>query len=164
MRMHDSRDAPEQASGRREFLKTVTFGALAVPSLSAVIENGGPTAHAEDGRGVTARARFEHHLAEMKKAAEELDPCIGAWHVALADDGDAGCGLAISAYRVSGRYQGDGTYEASRERALGGRTQYEVRLLDEHSGGDRVFLVSNSMDRMKLPEPRFNTFIGRKIT
>lgn len=130
---------------------------------AAAFSIGVPVVAVADQPEMTAQERFDHHLAELKKVAKELDPRIGAWQVARAEDDDLGCVVCITAFRVTGRYEGDGTYERGRERVTGGRTKYEVRLLDHEKDGHRVFSVRTPMDRMELPEPSFNTFIGRKI-
>src|SRR5690606_30518931 len=53
----------------------------------------------------TAQERFDHHLAELKKAAEELDPMIGSWHVAPMERDGQRCAVIITAFRVTGRYE-----------------------------------------------------------
>jgi hypothetical protein len=113
---------------------------------------------------MTAQERFDYHLAELKKAAAEIDPMIGRWHVSeLAEGETAGCALIISAFRVTGRYQGDGLYERAKPNWNGAFTRYNVRLLDHRIDDERLFEVSCLGERMQLIEPNLNTFIGRKL-
>ena len=114
-------------------------------------------------RRLTAQARYDYHLAELKKAAEELDPQIGYWHANAAPAGDNTCSVIITAFRVTGRYEGDGIYEAGNEGWNGRRCKYHVRVRDEIIGGERSFDVWNSMDRLTLKESRLRTYIGRRL-
>jgi hypothetical protein len=113
---------------------------------------------------MSAAERFQFHLEGLKAAAVELDPRIGSWQVTRAEDADLHCPLAISAHRVTGRYEGDGIYEGASENFHGRRTKYHVRLLKTCIDGNRAFDVRTSMDRMVLAEPRLNTFIGRRVS
>ena len=142
---------------RRLFLRnTAAAGAVgAVVAVPAVAE-----AKAE----LSAKERFDHHLAEFKKAAEELDPRIGSWNVYHSQDEDLNCPIVVSAHRVTGRYEGDGKYEAGSLSALGRPVIYDVTLLDYRTDGQRMFSVRTEMDRMVLAEPRLNTFIGRRVS
>lgn len=141
---------------RRLFLrKTAAAGAAGATIAIPVVAK----AEAE----LNARERFKHHLAELKKAAEELDPRIGYWSEGLSPSDDMKCSIAISAYRVTGRYEGDGKYESSSLSGLGRPAIYDVVLLPERIDGQRMFSVRTSMDRMTLAEPRLNTFIGRRL-
>lgn len=114
-------------------------------------------------RPLTAQQRFDHHLAELKKAAEELDPQIGYWHSAASPDGDYTCSVIITAFRVTGRYEGDGIYETGKEEWNGKRSRYNVRLRDDLRSGERSFDVWNSMDRLTLTESRLRTYVGRRL-
>lgn len=58
-----------------------------------------------------ARQRRDYHLAQFKRAAEEVDPAIADWQVTLDESGRNDCPILISAYRFTGSYDGDGTYE-----------------------------------------------------
>lgn len=109
-----------------------------------------------------AQERFDYHVAELRKAAEDLDPRIGSWNVCKGEDDDR-CALVITAHRITGRYCGDGTYEGGDRPASGRTMKFQVRLLDYRDDGHRVFEVRTSMDRMVLAEPRLNTFIGKKL-
>ncbi|MCA0343865.1 MAG: hypothetical protein LCH99_29570 [Proteobacteria bacterium] len=114
-------------------------------------------------RRLSAQERFDYHLAELKKAAEELDPQIGYWS---ADRGTAeglSLSVVITAFRVTGRYDGDGVYEGGTEGWSGKRGTYQVRLRDSLLDGERTFNVSTPMDRMTLKESRLRTYIGRRI-
>lgn len=134
------------------------FHAVVYPSA----QSDSPVSFISNNR-LTAQTRFDHHLAQLKKAAEELDPGIGRWQTNTAWDGNFNCGVLITAFRVVGRYEGDGTYEAGSANRNGNRTKYQVRLLDEKMDGERAFDVRTAMDRMVLAESRFNTFIGRRL-
>jgi hypothetical protein len=113
---------------------------------------------------MTAQERYNHHLAEFQKAAEELDPMIDSWHVRQIVDGDEdGRPLVVQANRLTGRYEGDGQYEGGVPRWDGKRATYAVKLMDYRIDDHRVFHVSTPMERMFLTETRFNTFIGRKV-
>lgn len=113
----------------------------------------------------TAQERFNHHLAELKKAAEELDPMIGSWHVSPIEDDGQHCAVLITAFRISGRYEGDGVYEGGEEQWNGNRIKYRVTLLPSRLDGERVFEVKtlSGGDRLQLVESRLETYIGRKL-
>lgn len=141
---------------RRLFIGTAavagaTGAAIAIPAV------------AEAKAEMSAKERFDFHLAELKKAAVELDPRIGSWSALRAEDDELNCALVITAFRVTGRYEGDGAYEAGSANWNGSRTKYQVRLLDHRTDGHRMFEVKTSMSRMVLAEPRLNTFIGRRV-
>lgn len=114
-------------------------------------------------RRLSAQERFDHHLAELKKAAEELDPQIGYWHAKACPDGDFTCSVIITAFRVTGRYDGDGIYEAAKEGWDGKRIKYHVRLRGDLLDGERSFDVSTAMDRVHLTESRLRTCVARRI-
>lgn len=119
---------------------------------------------AEAKAELSAKERFDHHLAEFRKAAEELDPRIGSWNVYRSQNEDLNCPIVVSAHRVTGRYEGDGKYESGSLSALGRPILYDVALLDYRTDGQRMFSVRTPMDRMVLAEPRLNTFIGRRVS
>ncbi len=112
---------------------------------------------------MTAHERYDYHLAEMKKAAEEIDPMIGGWHDTGLEVDEQRCALVITAHRLTGRYEGDGRYEGGRPQWNGVRCKYNVKLMDYRINDERVFQVSTPMERMLLLESRFTTFIGRKV-
>ncbi len=142
---------------RRLFLRN----AAAVGAAGATIA---APSTVEAAAPLTAKERYAYHLAEFKKAAEEIDPAIGSWRVMDPNlDSEGGCSLIVTASRVTGRYQGDGLYEAGCEKPLGGYVRYQVRLLKTRIDGERSFEVRTSMDRMVLSEPRLNTFIRQKV-
>ena len=58
MQRHDSRDAPEQASGRRNFLKSVALGALAAPAITSSADN-------------RSRAVFDEAVLYLARTAED---------------------------------------------------------------------------------------------
>lgn len=113
----------------------------------------------------TAKERFEYHLEEMKKAAEEIDPLIGSWHISPIEDDGARCALLVSAFRVTGRYEGDGIYEGAEELWNGNRIKYRVALLPDRIDDERLFRVTtlDGSERLQLLESRLETFIGRRI-
>jgi len=145
---------------RRLFLRSVPPSlVLAGSSIAAPIA-------ADAAEPMTAEERYRYHLDEFKRAAEELDPRIGSWNAAKAADDDLNCAIAITAFRVTGRYAGDGLYEGGSQNWNGTRTKYSVRLLDYRTNGKRMFEVCtlSQSDRMVLAEPRLNTFIGKKMS
>lgn len=143
---------------RRAFLK-------ALPPTIAVAGSVAIPVAVEAAQPMTAQERFDLHLAELKKAAEELDPRIGYWNIRVADEDGLQCALIVTAFRATGFYEGDGIYECSTANFNGSRTKYTVRLLPEKFDGKRAFQVNtlSNSDRMTMIEPRLNTFIGRKI-
>lgn len=134
---------------RRSFFRGMPLAAMAA-SLP-MLANTGP---------VTAEDRRAFHLAEFKRACEDLDPKIGSW--AVWDDDDDGS-TRVAAYRVTGRYDGDGVYETGTPNALGNRGRLHVTLRAEAIDGHRAFLVTCPGDRRVLTEPTLNTTIGRKL-
>ena len=109
---------------------------------------------------MTAEQRRDFHLAEFKRACEEIDPMIGHWS-RVYDDQDAGR-MSLHAFRVTGRYEGDGSYE-SRPSALGRRGEWWVAIQSGTIDGHRCFTVSRPGERMTLTEPALQTFIGSKL-
>ena len=130
------------------------LAATAAASGSAVAASSAPASSQE---------RFDYHLAELKKAAEELDPAIGRWVSQSSPDGDLNCSVLITAFRVTGRYEGDGVYEAATAEWNGKRVEYHVRRRLDLMDGERSFDVWNSKDRMTMTESRFRTFIARRL-
>ena len=114
----------------------------------------------------SAKERFDFHLSELKRAAEELDPKIGHWTICdFNQDSAGGCSLIVSAFRVTGRYEGDGMYEAGKQTWNGDRVEWRVKLLSGRVDGERMFDVSCPGEkRMHLIESRLNTFIGRRLS
>ncbi|SDG19140.1 hypothetical protein [Pelagibacterium luteolum] len=137
---------------RRNLLKCFP-GAMAAPvALFSAPANGGEQ---------TAQERFDWHLAELKRAAEELDPMISHWH--LAHPKCAGDYLTLTARRVTGRYTGDGIYESGQETVTGGRVHYRVELTDAVIDGARTFKVSCSGEHRLLLEYVLETRIGKRV-
>ncbi|MFK4770139.1 hypothetical protein [Rhizobium sp. ZW T2_16] len=141
---------------RRGFLGGVAI--TAIPSAAIAIEVG-----ATHDQPMTAQERFDFHLSELKRAAEELDPRIGDWLVRDHTSAGEGCSILISAFRTTGWYEGDGLYEAGKKNWNGSKTEYKVRLLADQIDGERLFEVTCPGERMQLIETRLNTFIGRRI-
>ncbi len=109
---------------------------------------------------MSADQRRDHHLAEFKRACEELDPMIGSWSAWIDDDD---LSQRLVAHRVTGRYEGDGIYESGRVNARGNRGEWTVSLTPDQIDGYRTFLVACPGERMRLTEPCLETFIGRKL-
>jgi len=110
---------------------------------------------------IDAVERRAFHLAEYKRASEELDPMIRNWTDFNATDT---CGGGSVAFRITGQYIGDGIYEGGAESFSGKRIQYRVDLRPgELIDGERTFRVSCPGDRMILTEGRLETFIGCKL-
>lgn len=130
------------------------LAATAAASSSAIAASSAPA---------SAQERYDYHLAELKKAAEDLDPQIGYWHDNASPVGDYSCSVIITGFRVTGRYEGDGIYEAGKEEWNGKRCKYHVRLRNEMMGGERSFDVWTPMDRLTLKESRLRTYIGRRL-
>lgn len=141
---------------RRRFLRDTAAAGAVVTAIAASVV-------AVASIPKTARERFDAALDELKAAAQELDPLIERWDAGFATDAALTMRVVITAHRRTGKYEGDGTYEAGEERPLGGYTPYQVRLLKMRIDGHRVFDVRTSMDRMVLTEPRLNTFIGKRV-
>lgn len=141
---------------RRSFL-----GGLAAASLPA----GAIAASSAIPTAQSAQERFEYHLDAMKKAAEELDPLIGFWHVSPLEDDGARCALLVSAFRVTGRYEGDGIYDGAEELWNGNRIKYRITLLPDRIDDERLFRVTtlDGSERLQLLESRLETFIGRRL-
>jgi hypothetical protein len=110
--------------------------------------------------GMTAEERRDYHLAEFKKACEELDPMIGHWS-RFYDDQDDGR-MSLHAFRVTGRYEGDGIYESGKPNLFGKRGTWSVALRPDTIDGYRCFEVKCPGERVVLTEPALQTFIGRK--
>ena len=83
--------------------------------------------------------RFHAAVAELKAAAEVLDPNIYQWTVNT--NGDKQCGLLVAAFRTTTKYEGDGWYESRYER--GEVKQALVRRAPEHDKkGERWFRIT----------------------
>ncbi|NTG09234.1 hypothetical protein [Rhizobium rhizogenes] len=112
---------------------------------------------------VTAQERYDFHLAELQKAAAEINPMISYWYVDQPDEDSQNRAIVLIAYQDTGRYEGDGRYEAANPSWNGKHSIYNVKLMDYRIDGERVFHVSTPMERRWLTEPCFNTSVGRKI-
>ena len=145
---------------RRGFLGGVAI--TAIPSAAVAIEAAKP--HHEP---MTAQQRFDFHLAEFKRAAEELDPMIGDWLQKGQPGDEGGCVILLSAFRRTGQYDGDGLYERGNPCLP---SPYQVRLIDGRIDDERMFEVTRldemtrQTERMQLTESRLNTFIGRRLS
>lgn len=137
---------------RRELLKGLP-GAAFIPAAVAST----PVL----AREVSAQERYDYHLAEFKRAAEELDPMIGRWRL-MQPDGP-GEPIRLYAHRVTGRYEGDGIYESGKETALGDRVLYRVELTNDIIDGKRTFMVSCPGERCRLLEHVLETTIGKRL-
>lgn len=137
---------------RRDFFKSLPSAAFLPAALVAT-----PSV----ARDFSAKARYDYHLAEFKRAAEELDPMIGHWSLMPPDW--PGEPIRLYAHRVTGRYEGDGLYESGQENVWGRRGQREVRLTDVMIDGQRTFMVECPGERMRLLEHVLETRIGKRI-
>lgn len=127
-------------------------GATALPVALAAAET------------VTPHERFQAALAELKAAAEALDPRIYDWNVKA--DGKLCCSLAISAWSTTTEYEGDGWYDALYGGSDGDRVFVE-RAPEHDRNGERWFRIT-SYDRGRryrayTPEKSFNINYGRKL-
>ncbi len=138
---------------RRDLIKGLPAAALLPTALVAT-----PSAAHE----LSAKERYDYHLAEFQRAAEELDPMIGRWNL-MQPDGP-GEPIRLYAHRVTGRYEGDGIYESGQETALGGRIHYRVELTNDIIDGKRTFMVSCSGEHSRVLEHVLETRIGRRLS
>ncbi|MBN9345609.1 MAG: hypothetical protein J0I48_05300 [Devosia sp.] len=113
-----------------------------------------------DPETMTVEQRRDHHLAEFKRACEEIDPNIRDW--SFSRDEDRGT-LALIAFVRTGRYEGDGLYESGTENIWGKRGQWHVKLRPGKIDGHRSFTVQCPGEWQVLTEPRLDTFIGRRL-
>ena len=58
----------------------------------------------------TPQQRLDAAIAELKAAAEALDPNIYQWNINTNED--KRCGLLVAAFRTTTKYEGDGWYES----------------------------------------------------
>ncbi|RUW92061.1 hypothetical protein [Mesorhizobium sp. M7A.F.Ca.US.010.02.1.1] len=108
--------------------------------------------------------RFQAAVAELKAAAEALDPDIYNWTVNT--NGDKQCGVLIAAFRTTTKYEGDGWYASPYE--WGDVTQIFVRRAPEHDRkGERWFRVGPSATSnhksVLMTEERFRVNYGPKV-
>jgi hypothetical protein len=115
---------PGLITRRAALLGALTSSALVVPA--AAVQLAAPA--------MTAQERYDHHLAEFQKAAAELDPAINRWSVA-----SRGNTLSVTAFRVTGRYDGDGFYEF--RSPIGTKYVDHVSLSSERIDGERSFAL-----------------------
>ncbi|MBZ9710470.1 hypothetical protein LB543_27610 [Mesorhizobium sp. ESP7-2] len=143
----------------------------ALGAIASISATGAATAaiatsgEAKPEKPMTARERYDFHLAELHKAAEEINPRIAYWDDIsdLGGNGTSGCPVAIVAMWRTGRYEGDGIYEAK----YCGR--YKVRLQEGLQDGKRVFTVNATPDngrkgsRMVMTEDKLEGFICNRV-
>lgn len=114
--------------------RRAALGAVAtIPAMGAA--TAAPTAP-----GLTSPIdRFHAAVAELKTAAEALDPNIYQWMVDT--NGDKQCGLRVAAFRTTTKYEGDGWYQSQYE--WGEVKQALVRRAPEHDKkGERWFRIT----------------------
>ncbi|TIQ67024.1 MAG: hypothetical protein E5X41_06040 [Mesorhizobium sp.] len=139
------------------------LGGLAIASVGGVAAKDVPQQNipvASAQRAMTAHERYEHHLAELKKAAEEIDPRIALWDgfSNLGDEDEDDIVMMISAHLRKGRYEGDGDYETQHGEV------YRVRLLDQLQEGRRMFAyIGHRGPEHVIREDRLEAFIVRKV-
>jgi len=118
----------------------------------------------------TPRQRFHFHLAEMQRAAMEINPELRFNRVLMEfDDPRFDMPIMICAMKATGWYQGDGVY-------VGGShmndRRYRVELLDERIDGERGFLLTpvgrRDINMNKAPftlsETKLEAFIGERLS
>ncbi|RWL47218.1 MAG: hypothetical protein EOR60_09655 [Mesorhizobium sp.] len=87
----------------------------------------------------TPQQRLDAAIAELKAAAEALDPNIYQWNINTNED--KRCGLLVAAFRTTTKYEGDGWYESPWE--WGEVKQALVRRAPEHDrNGQRWFRIT----------------------
>lgn len=140
--------------------RAVFVGGLAsVASLGAVSVM--DTSAQAAPKHMSAEERRDFHLSEFKRACEELDPMIRHWTDMSRTDA---CGGGTVSFRISGQYEGDGTYESGHGDVFGRRGRWQVTLrVNDLIDGERTFTVECPGERMVLVEQRLETFIGRKL-
>ncbi|RUU12478.1 hypothetical protein EOD23_07315 [Mesorhizobium sp. USDA-HM6] len=127
-----------------------------------------PRAHAETSAPMTARERFDFHLAEMKKAAAEIDQNVRFTQcVENLGKPDRPLAVMIMGQWARGRYEGDGVYAGGSDWRESER--YNVKLLDTKAGDEREFSViqvgeKNRQQWMTMSEQSFEAFIGEKVS
>ena len=113
---------------------------------------------------VTPQERFQAALAELKAAAEALDPRIFDW--TIKSNGHLNCGILISAWRTTTDYDGDGWY-ASHYGGTDGDKVFVERAPDHDRNGERWFRITSYWRGKRAwaftPEKDFNTTYGRKL-
>jgi len=144
---------------RRLFLRHSAFvGAAGVAIVApAIVE--------ASVREETARERFDFHLAELKKAAMEVDPELRFNEVLVEfDDPRLVMPIMICAMRACGRYEGDGLYAGGwyfRE------DSYKVEQIGSQIDGERIFLLTpvkaHGDKPFTLSETKLEAFIGQKL-
>lgn len=151
---HRREDRVMEKINRRPMLAAIPACGLA----PAVLAKAAPA----DVSAITPRQRLNAAIAELKAAAQEMDPNIERWNIGWAEDDRLVIGFSAVAYRRTGQYEGDGIYEGGPD-WRGRHTKYQVRLLDRQIDGHRTFEVRSEMDRMVQTEPCLNTFIRRRV-
>jgi hypothetical protein len=110
---------------------------------------------------MTAQERYDYHLAELQKAAAEINPMISQWRVNHLEHDSQSRAIVIVAYQ--NRYEGDGLYRVADPNWSGKYQVYDVKLMSYRIDGERAFHVSTPTERMLLTERRFNEAMGRKV-
>ncbi|TGP50424.1 hypothetical protein EN873_24985 [bacterium M00.F.Ca.ET.230.01.1.1] len=146
-----------QAMTRRAALGAIASvpaiaGATALPVALAAAET------------VTPHERFQAALAELKAAAEALDPRIYDW--TIKSNGNLNCGILITAWRTTTEYEGDGWY-ASHYGDSDNKKVFVERAPEHDRNGERWFRITSYYRGKKAwaftPERDFKTNYGRKL-
>ncbi|ESZ05436.1 hypothetical protein X735_32375 [Mesorhizobium sp. L2C085B000] len=142
---------------RRLLLGTGATAAALAAAASTIAKTAPP---------MSARERFDFHLAEMKKAATEVQPLVRFHIKERLGQPDWPVALMILGQWATGQYEGDGLYAGGN--SCDKSERYKVKLLDTKVDGEREFSVINigEKDRrrwMTLSEPAFESFIGAKV-
>lgn len=133
----------------------------AIASLPAV---GSAAAAKAASANQTPVDRFLAAVAELKAAAEALDPNIYNWTVNT--NGDKQCGVLIAAFRTTTKYEGDGWYASPYE--WGEVKQIFVRRAPEHDRkGERWLRIGPSATSnhksVLMREQSFRVNYGPKV-
>lgn len=138
--------------------RLMLMGVASVPAIASA------TARPVVPAAATPHDRFQAALAELKAAAEALDPRIYDW--TIKSNGQLACGLLITAWRTTTEYEGDGWYAALHGGSDDNKV-YVERAPDKDRNGERWFRVTIYHHGRRAwaftPERDFNTNYGRKL-
>lgn len=146
-----------QINRRNFLLHTAAAGAVATTVAPVIAE----------AKSTSPRERYDHHLAELKKAALELDPRIRFSQCSdNLGDSDANMGVVIMGQWATGFYDGDGIYAGGSKWSRAGR--FHVKMLKRAVDGERGFslIQVGEKDRrkwMEISESSLEAFIGKRV-
>lgn len=113
----------------------------------------------------TPQQRFDNALAELKAAAQALDPRIYDWAYRANDT--LNCGMVLAAFRTTTEYQGDGWYDSPHE--WGEVKKAMVKRAPEHDKkGERWFRITpypatGKRGQVVMDEHNFRINYGPKL-